>query len=292
MKCPVCSGGVFSEWGRVNGFVIQQCTSCGLGITTPFPGPEERGAVNRETYTLDERIKTYTSRRACFEERYRRQLRDIASFRQSGELLDIGCNIGMFLYEARSAGFDVAGVELNQECAGYARAHYSLDVRSEYLEHAGFAADSFDVVTMFDVLEHVPDLHAILEEVLRVLKPGGLLVVQSPNLDSVMADMTRPDWSWLSPPDHLYHFTPGSLMTLLVQSGYKVPLLKTWEPADDFCIDVMHAKLGSSFPSRIARKLLRVSGLAALAVSGIQKSWWRRQRGALVEAYAVSGKQP
>ena len=288
MNCPVCNSNKFSEWGRSNGFVIQQCQSCGLGMTTPFPGPDERAVLNQQTYPLNQRVRTYQARRDYFEKRYRRQLSDINLFKQTGRLLDIGCNIGMFLNVARSAGFDVSGVELNRECAEYARTNFGINVCSEPLEQAGFPDASFDVVTMYDVLEHVPDLHGILAGIHGILKPGGLLVVQSPNLDSVMADMTKPNWSWLTPPDHLYHFTPDSLSSLLVQAGYKVEMIKTWEPADAFCADVMQARLGDSMPARIVRKLIRLSGVAEMLVSGIQRSWWRRRRGALVEAYAVT----
>lgn len=287
MTCSVCKGETFTEWGQANGYAILQCSVCGLGVTTPFPDLTAQASVNEDTYSLDERISIYMSRKGYFEKRYRAQLRDIGKFCRTGKLLDIGCNIGMFLDCARSDGFEVAGVELNRSCAEYARSTYGLDVRATYLEQAGFDADSFDVVTMFDVLEHVTDMERILAEVRRILKPGGLLVVQSPNLASVMAETARSGWSWLTPPDHLYHFTPGSLSRLLTCSGYVVTLLKTWEPADAFCVDVMQALLGSSFPARVVRKLLRITGIAELLVSTMQHIWWRRQKGALVEAYAI-----
>lgn len=288
MNCPVCGTERFSEWGRSNGYVIQQCQACGLGVTTPFPESDGLAEVNRETYLLDQRVRTYLGRRAYFEKRYHRQLDDIRSFHQGGRLLDIGCNIGMFLIASRSAGFDVCGVELNRDCAEYARASFGLDVRSVRLEDAGFPPASFDVVTMYDVLEHVPDLRGMLASIRGILKPGGLLVVQSPNLDSVMADMTKSAWSWLSPPDHLYHFTPDSLSALLDHAGYAIARIKTWEPADAFCMDVMQARFGNSLPARMARKVIRLSGIAELLVSLAQKTWWHRRRGALVEVYAIT----
>lgn len=290
MICPVCRNNSFSSWGIANNYSIEQCQRCGLGITSPFPEQKQLVTTNRETYPLEQRIATYRSRYEYFKKRYQRQLHDIEAFKPGGKLLDIGCNIGMFLSEARAAGFETTGIELNRECAEYARTHFNLSVHSDYLDNIAFDDDSFDVITMYDVLEHIPDLHGMLTGIRRILKPDGLLVVQSPNLDSLMAELSKSAWGWLSPPDHLYHFTPGALSSLLVQTGYDVQLIKTWEPADDFCADVMHAKLGNSLFARCARKLIRLSGLASTLVTVLQKTWWTKQKGALVEIYAVKGQ--
>jgi len=246
MICPVCSSNSYTRWGAANGYAVERCRSCGLGITTPFPEPGTLVAVNQETYPVARRIDAYRSRQQYFEKRYRRQLTDIRKFKAGGRLLDIGCNIGMFLNEAANAGYAVTGVELNRECADYARTNSGHEVYSDYLENIAFPAESFDVVTMYDVLEHIPVMPSMLAEVKRILRPGGL------------------------------------------QSGFRTETLKTWEPADDFCVDVMQVRLGNSLPARIARKLIRVSCLAEMLVSLLQPLWWRKQRGALVEAYAVN----
>lgn len=287
MICPVCSNAFFSTWGRVNDYAIERCRGCGLGITAPFPEHGDLVAINQETYLLEHRIDTYLSRKNYFKKRYRRQLRDIHAFKSGGKLLDIGCSIGLFLNEARIAGFDTTGVELNSACAKYARSHFKLTVHSGHLKDIAFEAGSFDVVTLYDVLEHIPDLYGILADIRNILTPNGLLVVQSPNLDSLMAELTKSTWTWLSPPDHLYHFTPGSLCSLIERSGYSILRAKTWEPADAFCDNVMGARLGNSLSARIARKLIRLTGLALLSITLMQRSWWRRQKGALIEVYAL-----
>jgi SAM-dependent methyltransferase len=287
MICPVCGNACFSAWGRVNNYIIERCQGCGLGITSPFPEHGERVAVNQETYLLEKRINTYFSRYMYFKKRYRRQIRNIHFFKSRGKLLDIGCNIGLFLNEARMAGFDTTGVELNNACAEYARTHFELEVHSDYLNNIAFEATSFEVVTLYDVLEHIPDLRGILADIRKILAPNGLLVVQSPNLDSLMAELAKSTWSWLSPPDHLFHFTPGSLCSLIEQSGYSILQVKTWEPVDAFCDDVMRARLGNSLPAKIARTLIRLTGLALALVTLMKKTWWRKQKGALIEVYAV-----
>ncbi len=287
MICPACNNSSYIQWGSVDSFAIEQCCRCGLGITTPFPDVEALAEVNYENYAIEKRIKTYHSKRRYFEKRYRRQLKDIKKFKASGRLLDVGCNIGMFLVEAAKVGFLVTGVELNNACAEYALNHTGLDVFSDDIEHIAFPAESFDVVTMYDVLEHIPDMERILAEINRILKPGGVLVIQSPNLDSLMATMTGPSWSWLSPPDHIYHFSPKALYLLLEKCGYGVKQIKTWEPADDFCTDVLQTVLGNSLPARVIMKTILLSRVVQFLVTILQPIWWQKHKGALIEAYAV-----
>jgi 2-polyprenyl-3-methyl-5-hydroxy-6-metoxy-1,4-benzoquinol methylase len=240
---------------------------------------------NRSTYGGEERAAVYASRRTELEKRYAAHIAQIKHFKPEGALLDVGCNIGMFMKAVRDEGFAVTGVETNVCCAAYGREKFGLDIRSSSLAEAVFSAGAFDVVTMFDVLEHVPDLRALLSGVARALKPGGLLVVQSPNMDSFMAWLLKENWSWLTPPDHLYHFTPEALSRLLKDGGFKVIKMRTWEPAQDFTGDIY-----SRFPARGAagRALRKILWLAALAlVPLLQRFWWKYGRGGLVEVYAV-----
>ena len=287
MNCPVCNQCTFTEWGATGTYAVHRCTQCGLGITFPAPTFAESANVNQEKYQLRSRIQTYDSRKKYFSRRYRRQLRDIRAFKAGGTLLDVGCNIGAFLTEARAAGFQTAGVEMNRECAEYAQSQLGLDVFNGRLDQAGFADGAFDVVTLYDVLEHVPEPTRLLQEIRRILKPTGLLVVQSPNIDSVMANWTKTEWQWLCLPDHLFHFTPATLATLIGQSGFEVQAVRTWEPADVFWDNILQLDLRKRPVQRIARKAIQVSGLAVPLTALLQRIWWSRRKGALVESFAV-----
>ena len=285
MDCIICGGKAFAAWGRQGAYEILQCRACGLGATSPAPSAAQLAELNRGACGGEERAAVYASRRSEIEGRYAAQLARIKRFKPDGALLDVGCNIGMFMKAARDGGFAVTGVELNAGCAAYGRENFVLDIRSASLEGAAFPAGTSDVVTLFDVLEHVPDPRALLSGVRRTLKPGGLLVVQSPNLDSFMARLMKENWNWLTPPDHLYHFTPGALVRLLENGGFRVAELRTWEPARDFTGNIY-----SSFPARgtAGRAFRKLLWLASLALAPIvQRSWWRLGRGGLIEVYAV-----
>lgn len=287
MNCPVCDGQTFKQWGVVGAYEIIACCTCGLGMTNPFPTQEELESTNSQIYQVQQRIKTYLYFKNYYERRYLKYIDNIKMTKKNGTLLDVGCNIGLFLKVARDEGFQVTGIELNQGCADYGRRCFGLDIHSDYLEKNCFSAGSFDVVTLFDVLEHVPDLHGFLREIKRVLKPGGLLVVQSPNLESLMAELTGSRWSWLTPPDHLYHFTSGSLAKLLYDSGFTVKDSRTWEPAREFSVNILSANKSKSIIVKLLFGLNRVTHLVTFFVLIVQRLWWHKLRGGLLEVYAA-----
>jgi SAM-dependent methyltransferase len=288
MNCPLCKKADYDEWGRVGNYSILICKECGLGITDPFPTEKELADANQEIYQVEQRIKTYLSRRSYFEKRYRDNISNIKRFKHTGKLLDVGCNIGLFLNVAREEGFSVIGVELNKGCAQYGINNFKLDIRSDYLEKMAFADHSIDVVTLFDVLEHVRDIHAFLSAVKRILKKDGLLVIQSPNIQSLMAGLTGSNWNWLTPPDHLYHFTPATLGLLLKEHGFDIKLLKTWEPAEEFSNNLISTFIKmNSLLGKVLFLMNRATKFLTITMLLTQKLWWRKQRGGLMELYAV-----
>ncbi|MBI4198898.1 MAG: class I SAM-dependent methyltransferase [Chloroflexi bacterium] len=156
-------------------------------------------------------------------ERYRQRLLDeVARFRAGGALLDVGCATGEFLAAARLRGWEVQGVELSPYAAALARQRHGLPVFAGTLREARFLAERFDVVTLWDVIEHLPDLRADLEEVRRLLRPGGLLGLETPNWDSIYRRMLGRRWPAYQPRLHLYYFTRASAAGLLARAGFDV----------------------------------------------------------------------
>jgi SAM-dependent methyltransferase len=138
-----------------------------------------------------------------------------------GRLLDVGSGKGAFLAAARDAGWDVLGVEFAAEAAEAARATFGIDVIvGDFL--AIRPLGTFDVVTMWHVLEHVRDPMGALVHAADSLKPDGRLVVSVPNIESLQARLGGEDWFHLDLPRHLFHFTPRSLATLVEGAGFRV----------------------------------------------------------------------
>ncbi len=146
----------------------------------------------------------------------------------NGRLLDVGCATGQFLAHMQAAGWQVAGVEFSPHAAAFAREQYGLDVQTGTLEDAAFADGSFDVVTLWDVLEHVQDPKGTLAEIARVLRPGGLLVVSTPNPTCVEAHLFGSHWIGWERPRHLHLFTPNLLRCYLRDAGFEVASLESF----------------------------------------------------------------
>jgi len=139
-----------------------------------------------------------------------------------GEVLDVGCGGGAFLERMRGLGWRVAGVEPDPRAAEVARAQRRLDVRAGTLDDVRFEEGRFDAVTSSHVIEHVHDPLAFLRECARVTKPGGRVVVVTPNTGSLGHRRLGTDWIGLDPPRHLYLFTRATLRRLAEKAGLAV----------------------------------------------------------------------
>ena len=134
-------------------------------------------------------------------------------------VLDVGCAGGAFLVAAREMGFTVSGIEPARWMAAYGREHYQLDIRNGILEPGTFAEDSFDVVTLWDVIEHLPQPSETLKIVRSLLKPGGVLLVNYPDIGTLAARTLGPRWPfWLSV--HLIYYTRKTITEQLRLAGF------------------------------------------------------------------------
>jgi SAM-dependent methyltransferase len=134
-------------------------------------------------------------------------------------LLDVGCGPGFFVRAASIAGFAAAGVEISEYAVTFARERLGQNVSVGEARAGDLRDGPFDVVTMWDVIEHLPDPFAACEAVGDVLKPSGLLAISTGDIDSIAARLSGARWHLFNLPEHLWFFTADSLKRLLRRAG-------------------------------------------------------------------------
>ncbi|MBI5145297.1 MAG: class I SAM-dependent methyltransferase [Candidatus Omnitrophica bacterium] len=208
---------------------IVRCRNCGFVYTNPYIViPED---VTLGFYNEPEKYRASV----CEEDPLRIFTRNLNIIERvtgkRGRILDIGSGKGEFLALAKKRGWEAFGVEPAQNFAHYAADKYNLDIQNVTLEEANFPYDYFDVVTLNMVLEHIENPHELLVRIKKVLKNGGLLFIEVPNMDSLLLQainiyyrLKGKNWSaHLSPlhyPYHCYGYNTSSLKLLCELNGF------------------------------------------------------------------------
>ncbi|HET9494043.1 MAG TPA: class I SAM-dependent methyltransferase, partial [Chloroflexia bacterium] len=146
--------------------------------------------------------------------------------RETNRLLDVGCATGEFMLVARANGWETYGVEPGAP-AEVARQITGCEVHAGTLDTAPYPDASFDVVTLWDVIEHVPSPTEYMASVARLVRPGGVIGITTPNIRSVSYWALGPRWSAVGPNSHIYYFTPDTLKRLLEKSGFRLSSMHT-----------------------------------------------------------------
>jgi len=142
-----------------------------------------------------------------------------------GDMLDVGAATGFFLDLARNRGWRTVGVEPSEFAVSVAKGK-GLDVRQGIVEDLAIPDNSFDVITMWDVIEHVNAPRASLAAAFRLLRPGGVLAINTPDSGSTLARLLGLRWHLVVPPEHLVLFHQESLRRLLAESNFEVTSIK------------------------------------------------------------------
>lgn len=206
-------------------FRVVQCLECGWIRQNPRPAPNAIGYYYPRDYAnFAHAIEDESRFWRRWDRRYGILKRRwaVESLQRKGRLLDVGCATGIFLNEMKKAGWDVTGIEPNQEAANYARHRFNISVHIGTLQQVSLPSAYFDVITMWDVLEHTHTPWQDLIEANRLLREGGLLILRIPNLESLEARVFGPFWIGWDLPRHLYLFPRQALIKALKQIGFHI----------------------------------------------------------------------
>jgi len=212
--CPLCRSTTSRELFRLGEHSCLRCLHCELQFLEPQPSDEALKAVyDKDYYSPWLRDSDEGDLQAMKLRTFRRHLRLLRRHTDGGRLLDVGCALGAMLRAAKEAGFTPFGVELNPAAVERAR-QYAEDVRCGTLQDARYDPETFDAVTITDVLEHTRDPGATLREAGRVLRPGGVLLVTTPNAGTLAARLLGRHWPHYKI-EHLFYFNRKSLRLCL-----------------------------------------------------------------------------
>ena len=207
-------------------FRVVRCQECGLIYLNPRPERGEMEAYYPPEYMpYTTAIQDEASPLKRLDRQYGLSKRIDAVhslFQRPGRVLDVGCATGVFLDGMRAEGWKAYGVDTSPWASQYARERLQLDVLTGEVADASFPDGHFHLVTLWDVLEHVHDPRATLLETARILRPGGLLVMTLPNLDSWEASLFGPNWVGWDVPRHLHLFPKTTLDRLLRETGFQM----------------------------------------------------------------------
>lgn len=220
-RCPICDETQREQLIVKDGWPIARCATCGMVFVDAVPGRELLEAVYGRGYYEGEVFEDYLGEREVRLASARARAAEIAAAAPGGRLLDVGCAAGFFLHAA-SAHYEVEGVELSAFAAQQAREQFGLRVHTGEIFDAPLADAAFDVVTMWDTVEHLAEPRAVLAEVARVLRPGGLLVLSTGDVRGPLARRDLAGWDLMTPPAHLLFFSPATLERLLNDVGCEV----------------------------------------------------------------------
>lgn len=229
--------------------MLDSCSACRCLFLNPMPGDEEIAGFYPKQYWWS---ATKPGLLKKFEAIYRRvALRDHTSFiskaagnRSGLDLLDVGCGSGALLGLMKKRGYRVMGVDFSSEAAAVAQDENGVQVVVGSLHDAALPEASFDIVTLFHVMEHVTNPRDILQEVVRILRPGAAVVLQVPNIDSWQFRIFGAKWYGLDIPRHVIDYSSDAILRLLSETGFAVNRIRHFNLRDN-----APAFVSSLFPS-------------------------------------------
>lgn len=232
VPCNLCGSEQRIPFRPENGKSLVQCTNCGLVYVSPRPEANELYALYGETYFRNEDNATvgyhdYVADERNIRRTFSRRLDMIHRFIQPGQdrkLLDVGCAAGFFVDEAAKRGWKVEGLDVSGFAVEYVKERFGHEAYNTSLIDADFLEpSSYSVISMFDVIEHVPDPKANIERAAELLQSGGVMVLITPDVGSLVARLTGKRWiGYKLSEEHVYYFSDKTLARMLNEAGFDV----------------------------------------------------------------------
>ena len=244
------------------------CPQCLVFFVWPQPSSAELRSIYDEMYFKNQEsskigYKDYLKDREKILKTFNRRFRLIEKFLpKPGTVLDLGCATGLFLEVLESKGWDVYGVDISEFAVNIAREKFKDKIANNTIENSNFPENYFDLITMWDFLEHVSDPKKVIALCRKILKPKGFLMLTTPDIGSLMAKITGERWMGYKEKEHIFYFSRQTIKYLLLEYGFVIK--KMQYTGKYVSIDLLIDRLYSYVPwlSRIISKFIKIFNLS------------------------------
>jgi len=228
--CPLCGSNMIIELFEAKDWLVTQqnftiygCKSCDFRFTNPRPADNDLSSYyeNEDYVSHSEKATNLINRLFLFVRRFNveKKIKIVKKYSHGKKLLDYGAGNGYFLFHARKNGFDIFGVEPNKMAREIAKKNYQVDLWE--LSQID-PSQKVDIITLWHVLEHLPDFKTHMRQFQSILNEKGTLILALPNFESHDATYFKEAWAALDVPRHLWHFSPKHIKILAEKFGFYV----------------------------------------------------------------------
>jgi SAM-dependent methyltransferase len=277
--CPICGATAVSRLLeapdrfhlRTHMYTLARCSACTCVWLVNKPEPKEMAFH----YDQDYHDAIVAAGEGSADQRWNEQRQVISRYKPGGTILDIGCSSGAFLSTLTPGEWRLYGIEAERSTAEKASAATGAEIFVGDAVEAPFSPETFDVITCFDVIEHMDSPPRLVSKIFEWLTPGGIVYMALPNIDSWEARLFSTHWYGLELPRHFFHFSPRSLRKLMCQHGFDELQLRTpsttyVERSTGYLCSTVLQRLGfeptpqatpkqRSVPCRAFRKAIRIA---------------------------------
>jgi len=234
--CPICQGRRQRELYPTHGGQLVRCCDCQVVLFTPRPSQAELDRYyNAQSYY--EHYQSSPMGQAVFaQHRYQQLCRVLQRYapylltQQPRVMLDVGCSTGQLLAVAATQGWQIQGMDLSAAAVKQAQEQLGPVVQRGTIAEIASSPNIYDLITLYHVIEHLLDPVLLLRHIYKVLRPGGAVFIETPNIDSLGARLRGKRWSHIIPPEHITYFNSTSLQRALHQAGFQTIQTLTIRP--------------------------------------------------------------
>ena len=218
-SCLICDSTKIIDLKKYDENFLVKCKECSFVFSKKIPSEKEL-ENHYEGYSRNDYLSPITIKR------YHELLDQFEKYRKTNKLLDVGCGIGYFLEEAKKRGWEVYGTEYTEEAIEIC-SNKGISMQKGVLTPSNYDLESFDIITSFEVIEHINNPREELNNFYKLLRKGGLVYVTTPNFNSILRYRLKSAYNVISYPEHLSYYTPKTLNKVFIQSGFKTKTITT-----------------------------------------------------------------